>query len=658
MQQRSLGKRIIVLIVMLVVVAVLFGVRLVELQIVNGQGYFDKANYNATFSKPISAARGEILDRNGVAFATNRIGFNVVMDKNYLPKDFSETILKIRDILAQKNEKITDTLPIVFGGATFSFEQGSDEDVAALKTKLGLQTYATINDVISALIERYGLQNYSGYDLRVLMGVRYEMTKRLFSENNTFTIANDVSIDTVTKIKENSMFLPGVTISEETVRIYPLGDLAAQIIGVTGPIYENEYEMLKTQGYAMADLVGKNGIEKALESVLKGQNGESKIVKNKSGSILVAQEYKTPVAGNSVYLTIDAALQRVAQDALANRIKEIKAMHSSYGGSDAEGASVVAIDVTSGEVLAMVSYPSYDLSSYYTNYASLVTDALKPLTNRSLTGQYSVGSSFKPVVALAAADLGLLNRNTAVSCSGVYTFYTGYSPKCGGVHGSINVVSALKVSCNIFFYEMGRRMGIDNIVKYASQLGFAQETGIELPEKTGTLSSPSYSESMGKTWYAGNVVQAAIGQLDTTATPLQLAVYTSTLANGGSRYQAHLVDRIMSFDASRLIEEKQSAVTAKSTAGAEAFALVREGMIAASHTGGTSAGTFNSYPVNVASKTGTPQTTSGSNSGTYISYAPAEDPKIAVVIVGEKVGAGYLLAPIAKAIYDQYFGYK
>lgn len=646
------------IIAIIVAIIVIFIGRLFDFQVIKGAEYLEMAQRRTVRNMPVDAVRGEIYDRNGIPLAVNRTGYAIIFDKPFFPGDRqhklqNSIILSLINLLTSTNEEWIDTLPIS-KDAPYSFEPGREGDISRLKDFLRLSSYASADNCMSALIEKFELQDFPQQQARQIAGVRYEMQLREFSYTTQYTFARDISISTVAKIKENSVDLPGVDIKIETFREYIDGDLAPNIIGTTGPIYSDEYAQLKEKGYALNDIVGKSGIEKAMEDYLRGKKGVRSIEQNPHGAITSVNDKEPAVAGNSVYLTIDAKLQRVALDSLKSNIERLK---TTKAGSQATSGGLAVIDVRNGEVLALASYPSYDLAAYYTNYSQLASDPLSPLFDRSVRACYPPGSTFKMATAIAALESGAIEENTSFICNHVYTYFSssGYSPKCIGWHGSENVIEALRDSCNIFFYESGRRTGIDKLNEYAALLGFGEPTGIEIPESKGILAGKKERQQRGKSWNPGDTILAAIGQSDNMFTPLQLANYVATIANGGTRYEAHLVRQITEFGSDKIVKQPEAKVAVQTGISKKTIDIVKRGMLSAAKTG-TAARTFGSYAINVGAKTGSAQVPTGNANGVFVTFAPYENPEIAIAIVVEHGGSGGAIAPIAKDIYDHYFG--
>ncbi|WRS28767.1 penicillin-binding transpeptidase domain-containing protein [Oscillospiraceae bacterium MB08-C2-2] len=646
-----------ILAALIVAVMVVFVARLVNIQIVDSAMYKKMVEGGYVSTQTVKAVRGEIVDRNGQPLAVNRMGFDVIVDKAFFPSDRqNEIILKLINLLEELGEDWNDLLPIT-ETAPYTFKDGYEGDVEKLKAFLGAQPYATVEDVIFWLTERYELEKYSPQDARRIASVRYEMERRGFAVNVPYTFASDIQMSSVIPIKERGRDLAGVDVVENAIRQYPNGTIAPHIIGTIGAIYAEEYPELKKNGYLMDDIIGKNGIEREFESQLRGKNGKREIYISLSGEVIEAAETIAPTPGNTVSLTLDMELQRIGQEALARQIKYLQDTAPEGEGKEANAGSAVMLNAKTGEVLAMVTYPSYDLSTYRQDYSTLIQDTVgAPLLNRALNGKYAPGSTFKPVVALAGLSSGVIDAHSTVNCTRVYTFYPDYPATCLGYHGLIDVNRALSVSCNIFFYDVGRRTGITTINDFAAQLGLGESTGIQIPEYIGQRSDPEVKKAqMGEVWYPGDVIQSAIGQLLNQYSTLQLANYAATLGNRGQRMQVSIVKEIRDYSMDTVVEAFDPVVADRVDAPDEAFETVIAGMVTASRSG-TAIRHFGNYPVDVASKTGTPQTPDYPNS-VFIAFAPAEDPQVAIAVIIEKGWHGYTGAPVAKELFDAYFGY-
>jgi penicillin-binding protein 2 len=620
--------------------------RLLDMQVVNGESYLQTLIRGSSRTQAIQAARGEIVDRYGRPLAYNQTGFDILFDRAQMPYGRENEIIgRSSEILSSLGEEWIDDLPVT-RQAPFAYTEGHEGDVARLKKFLELGEYATAADALYWLGMRYGLDGEDEETLRLVAGVRYTMEQRGFSLSAPYTFAKGVLISTATYIKQMSFDLPGTDVQESAVRAYEDGSLMPHILGTVGPIYTEEYAAYKEKGYARNELVGKDGIEKAFEDELRGTAGRRRIYLDAAGNVEDVAVEEAAVPGNTISLTIDKGLQKVAGEALEKQIEYLQRTAKEGQGKEANAGAVAVLDVKTGEVLALVSYPSYDLGTYSKNYAALSADERHPLFNRALSGTYAPGSTFKPVVGIAGLNEGVITPSTVVTCRRVYTFLSTYQPTCLSYHGPVTLRDALRVSCNIFFYDTGRQLGIQTINRYAGLLGLGVPTGIQLPEKTGQLNNPDSDRP-------GDVLQASIGQLDNRFTPLQLANYAATIANRGKRMQASIIRCVHSYNFDRLIYENDPQVAAETDIPAEIFETVIQGMVDASRIG-TASATFGNYPITVASKTGTPETTAFPNS-TFIAFAPAEDPQIAVAVVIEKGWHGYTGAPVAKAVFDAYF---
>ncbi len=661
MLSRSLKIRRWIIVLLTLLVLGIFGARLMSIQIIDAEVYKRMMEDRDISTQIVKATRGEIIDRNGNPLAINRMGYDIIFDKAFFPADKqNEIILSLITLFQQRGEGWSDTLPISTK-TPYTFLPNQDRQVASLKRYLELGEYATAEDAIYWLVERYTLQDYTPAQQRKIASVRYEMEQRGFALNVPYTFATDIDMSTVVQIKERSYKLLGVDVVESAIRSYPNGTAAPHIIGSIGPMYPEDYIQLKDKGYAMDDIIGKGGVEQAFESLLRGKNGTREIYINSRGEVLNAVETQPPIPGNTVLLTLDSELQRFASESLEKQIKNLQATAAAGKGKEADAGAVVAINPQTGELLAAVTYPSYDLNTYRQDYARLSADedGLHPLYNRALLGGYAPGSTFKPAVATAGLTYGVVEEPSTVNCTRVYTYYPGpWQPTCLGYHGHINVIDALRVSCNIFFYDVGRRVGIDNIAHIANQYGLGVPTGLEIAEYTGVVSSPKARENdkyNDSPWVPGDVLQSSIGQLYNQFSPLQLANYAATIGNRGKRMKVTIVKEVRDYSMNNLITPLSPEVADTVDATPDTINTVIKGMIAASRSG-TAAAWFGNYPIDVASKTGTPETKDLPNS-TFICFAPAENPQIAIAVVIEKGWHGYTGAPVARDIISHYFGF-
>lgn len=634
-----------------------YAVRLVQIQLVDGDRYAAMATRYQTTTITETASRGEILDRNGIPLAENRAGFSLVLDSVWFPRERQNGILKqLTDLLSSADEDWNDTTPIT-AEKPYTFVLGRESSVYSLKKRWGLADTATVQDVLEKGIQRYGLQEYDQATARVLMGIRYTMETAGFNAATPYVFADDVSRQTALVVEENAHIYMGVSAQITPVREYPCGTVGAHLIGTVGPLYAEEYDALAAQGYRITDSIGKSGLEAALESILRGTQGARVLTWNPDGTLQKTQVTRQAVAGDSVVLTIDSRLQKEAQEVLEEEIHDLRSQpvdkKDPYQGQDAQSGAAVLLDVKDGGVLVCATYPGYDLSSYREQYTALAADESKPLFNRALFGTFPCGSVIKPAVAVAGLENRVLAAQEAlIDCDGVYHYYetVGFTPKCMGHHGSVTLTKALQRSCNVYFYEVGRLLGIERMNQTLSAFGLGQKTGIEVGEATGVLASPATKKTA---WVAGDTCQCAIGQMDQRFTPIQLATYAMTLANGGVRYRAHFVKDIRGYDGT-LKETYQPQMMAAVTMSDATAAAVQKGMTAVVKLGGTAYESFKNSPYTLAAKTGTAQNASNrSDHGVFIAYAPVENPQVAIAVVMEN-GTSVAACRVARKILDDW----
>ena len=676
-ERKTAVRRMMLLIAAAAVIIGLYGFRLIFLQLVNGDSFTAQATNTTDYKFTVTAARGDIVDSKGERIASSTTGYNVVLNKLLMGDEDLDTMLqKIVGLLGENGESWNDSLLIGQPDAAghYEFTAASDnvaeqKALAAMKDNLGLQQYATADDVMEKLVEDYDLADFSLYWQRVLSGIHYEMQLQAFSNVNNFVMAENVSEATVATIKENSLSLPGVEIVETSTRSYEQGTVLPHVLGRVGKITAEKWKVtdengqvtypLKEKGYNMNDIIGISGLESAYEDELRGKDGVETITRNSDGVIVNTALTTVPEPGHTVQLTIDSEFQKAVDQALAKNVEWIK---NTYADSkQANAGAVVVIDVKTGGVLAASNYPSFDQNLYAAQYSEYSADENMPLFNRALQGLYTPGSTYKPSVAVAGLDTGLLNRNSTVNCTRVYTYYKDYRPRCaqhGHGNGPIDVINAIKWSCNIFFYDVGRRLTSDVYDAYAYKLGLGQRTGVEVSEALGHLTTKNdsnYTESLD--------IQAAIGQGNTAVTPIQLATYAATLANRGTRYRTHFVKAILDSNTGETLQETQPEVMDVVEDKGETFDLVREGMKGVAQTIPALA----AYPYTIACKTGSPQRSEGYYVGsTYkhytnaamIAYGPAEDPEIAIGVVVEYGGAGTRTGQLVADIFNAYYAMK
>ena len=616
------------------------------------------SNTASVESTEVKATRGQIFDRNGNVIVGNRQGNDVVFNAAEFPEyskqeERNKLIKSLIDLFEKNNVKWNDDMPIVLdSNGNYQFAADRDKDIKTMKSRdiLRLNKYATADDCMRELIERYKLESYSKADARKIASVCYEMKINNFNSANPYTFATDVSDLVASVIKENSSFYKGVDVQVVSYREYTDGTLAPHIIGVTGVISAEEYAQLKNDGYDMDDIVGKTGIEQLYEKQLKGKNGKKIVTTSLDGKQTTVTEGLEN--GENVFLTLDAGLQKVTQDALAAKINSLDSVNKG-------GGAAVVMNCKTGEVLACATYPSYDLKTYYKDYSKLAKDANSPLYNRALLSTYAPGSTAKVSTAIGILEEGVADENSTIECTGTYKY--GLVCNNNPETTTIDIRTAIQDSCNIYFYHFGGELlGIEKMNMYREMLGLGQPTGIELEENTGVLDSPSYRASIGQRWETGFSLQSAIGQAGNLFTPLQLCNYVSTIANGGTRYSAHIVKAIYSSDNSTVIEEKKPEVVCETGFKKKNIQIIKEGMRRVATV--TLEGSFDDAIVPVACKTGTStlEKTINGKTGIYtngflITFAPYDDPEICVAVAVEGAYSGGSLAPIASSIYNYYY---
>lgn len=667
--------RLLALGFMLCLIVGIAGLQLFSLQIVQGETFREKSERRMSGSMTVRASRGEILDRYGSPIVTNDTAYLLRLNYAYWNKEKqNETILKLAGMVdTDEGAERPQSLPVTFD-TPYAYTVKEHDDSASSAEKSSLKTLRdyiekkkwdadiSADELIANMRENYKIApSFSQQEARLILEVRYQMEVSQFSLNNPFTFATNVSRDLVVRVLEQHRGFEGVEVDQEPVRQYRT-DLAAHLIGRTGPIYKEEWEEYKAKGYALNATIGKDGMEEALEEYLRGTDGLKGVEMTISGAVSDEIELKAPQPGNNCILTLDLGLQKVAEDSLARTIKGIRG---------AGGGAVVVEDVNTGEILVSATYPTFKMSDYKSKeiYNNLTSDPLKPLFNRAISGLYAPGSTFKPLTSVAGLEEGVIDGRSRIRCTGTYYFYrdtfgTNFTPHClrRSGHGWETVVTALRDSCNIFFYDTGRQLTIEKLVDWAKQFGLGQKTGLELSgERSGQIAGPETRERMRENvpalerWQGGDVVQAAIGQSDHLFTPVQICNYIATLANGGTHYRAHLLKSVKAYDYSGSVLEVQPEVLNEIKISDATLALVKEGMQRVTDDGGTAAAVFRNYPIEIAGKSGTVQVTGKQSNGLFVSFAPYHNPEIAIAVVVEGGTSGNSVAPVVRDIYDAYF---
>ncbi|MBS1433938.1 MAG: penicillin-binding protein A [Oscillospiraceae bacterium] len=651
-------RRVIALLVFFGAFLLLFAAVLYDAQILHGGENRAKSISSNAASETVTASRGIITDRNGKVLVSNRLAYTLVFDRSGFADDaaLNAAILRLVQLCEETGTGWNDTLPIGRVGNFLRYSNARSETFDKFIEKNDLTSGASGRQLLSELRELYHVdESLSEREARLIVGVRYELHSR-----DSYTFAEDVSTEVLSLITDGRY--EGVTIRTASARVYNTA-LAAHILGTIGPIWQEEwssnedtgYVGYADKGYSMNDLVGKDGVEKAFESYLRGTDGRRLITTDETGKITGELYTREPQPGGTVALTLDIDLQADVEAALAETISGMIDKDSNERG----GAAAV-VSVGTGEVLALASYPTYDLSTFNEDYDELVNDQRLPMFNRATQGIYAPGSTFKMVTAVAALESGIITPSSIIQDRGIYTYYKDPQPMCwiysqtGSTHGRINVSQAITDSCNYFFYEVGRLTGIRTLDSYASQFGLGQSTGIEIGDSSGVLASPEWAESHDQEWTDGQTITAAIGQSYNLFTPLQLANYVATLVGGGDHYQAHLLKNVKAYDNSRLLYMYDDNPINTVEMSDTTLSAVTRGMHELTVSGSV-AYAFENCVVSAGAKTGSAQVGTDIANGVFVAYAPYEKPEIAVAIVIEKGGSGAALANTAVEIINSWF---
>ena len=667
--------------------------RLIRYQIA-GQDY-----YTMTVSSPytyrketIFAQRGEIFDRSGVPLVVNHFTYHIDLDGGSMPSaqaDKNAVILAVLADAGAMGEADAFTLPLTpyiyypssdkkalhFAYDGTYFEWNISRRFTRLLADLNLPEDADAEESAAVLMARYGITEkpdknspaelvYDADTAALLLTVRLHMELRDFSAATPYPLLSDISFPLLCRLRESG--IRGIAPRTEATRVYTNPGYASHILGYTGKIRQEDVDYFTSLGYPLDATVGISGAERAFETYLHGVDGERTIVEDAWGNVVDSYVSAEPKAGANVYLTIDIELQKVAENALADNIARIVANGEASGkplsGEDANAGALTAVSVKTGEVLALASAPTFDLSTFRENVAELSQDPLRPLFNRALEGTYQPGSTFKIGVAAAALTEGVITPSTIIEDEGVYTFYETYQPACWiwnsahMTHGRINVTTAIQVSCNYFFYEVGRLLTIGTMNRYDRAFGLGVPTGIELSEKTGVLAGPDYRSENGLgAWNPGDTIAAAIGQSDNLFTPLQISVYISSILNNGTRLRAHILSRVEQFYTGELLHEEQPEAADTLRLGPGVRDVILGAMKSVTENGSASR-LFSAYPMEVGGKTGTAQVTeSKSDNAIFTAFAPFYDPQIVVTCIIEQGANGTDAGFAVRDVFNKYF---
>ena len=689
--------RAIALLLIFAAILSLYSIRLFNLQIVETDGKTENLDVYVTQTR-VKAARGDILDRNGNILVGNRASYDLVFNHYVITSydNTNESLMKLIDKTRELGITYMDHFPIT---KDRPFEYTLTEYTTAWQGYFQkfLQDRSIDSDITAPLLmqrmrERYKIpEEWSDVDARAVIGLRYEFDLRGVVNLASYVFMEDVSDEHLSALLE--LNTPGLMVESSTVREY-YTSYAAHILGTMGAMTNEQWQKVNQaykdgvgKEYYMDAQIGQSGFEAAFEQYLHGVDGLRRDTVDKNGAI-ISQEYyegKEPHAGNNVETTIDINLQIIAEDALADVIDWLKNPEDSktdknqeQTGRDVEGAAVVVMKVKTGEILACASYPTYNPQTYNEDYNEILEADFDPLFNRAFHATYAPGSSFKMVTLYAAMELGggrikpsrLFEYGETVNAQGKYREYEnqGFAPACllwnayGRMHGVIDAAKALEVSCNYFFYYLADWfISGATLDEAAKGFGLGEKTGIELDEAVGMRANAEnkaklYTGAMA-TWGVGDKLNAAIGQSENRLTPLQLCVYVSTVANRGVRMKATFLNRVVAADYRTLILENEPTVASTMKMSNATYSTIVQGMKQViSGPSGTARNTMRGTSVEVAAKTGTAETGRlGSDDGSFVCFAPADDPEIAIAVFGEKAAHGATLGRVAKDVIDYYF---
>ena len=662
-----------ILYILVYVIGIILIFQLFNLQIVHGEEYLQTANSRLTRETKIRAARGNILDCNGNILAGNEIKYSLKIYKSKIDEqNLNTTILNAIYVLEKNGDKYNDEFPININPVSFKYE--NQERINKWLEEYNLTEGTTAEEALEYFIDEYSLKQYSLEEARKIIAVRYGIDVNGYSSMRGYEISPEVCEKSVAQIEEMNHSFPGINIEYRPIRKYYYSSLASHVLGYVGKIGNEEYT--QNEGYELDDYIGKTGIEYVCEKFLKGKDGLKQTDMSIDGTTTGEYITEEAISGSNVMLTIDAKVQQVAEKALKENIEKIN--NGDYGEKrEVYAGSVVVLNVKTGEVISMVSYPDFEPQLFVDGISTekwneYTVKGRSALINRTMQSAYAPGSIFKMVPAIAGLETGKITKDEQIECAGIYP--GGYKPKCwyyttyGRGHGYLTVSQAIQKSCNCYFYEVGTRVGIDNIEKYATYFGLGQKTNIELPgEISGTLAGKKLYEKLDETWYYGNTLSAVIGQAENNFTPIQMARYIAMLTNGGKRLDLTVIkdiinnqgesiktEEVKDYINKRLGIEKTTEEDLK--VQEENLKTVLEGMQSVTEEGGTAYSVFRDFPIQVGGKTGSAEAGNDKTNAWFVGFAPYENPEIAVVVLVENGAHGYYSAEVTKEIMEAYFG--
>lgn len=678
LKKANINLRFNILTVFIYIIGIILIVQLFNLQIVHGAEYREQSNTRLTRESTLEAARGAILDKTGKELVVSKMEFSLELYKSKVDTDtLNNSILNMVKVLEKYKCTYSNSFPIKIDPFEFKI---SDEALASWKKDNKLSEDISAEDAFYKFKDKYKIKNEDIEEINKIINIRYLIAQKGYSSTRAITISDNIPREAVSEFSESSDNFAGINIVVKPAREYTSGTLASHILGYAGKINSDEYEKRKNY-YTSNDIIGKTGIEYVFEEYLKGKNGTKQIDMAVDGTTTAEYISQEAIAGSDVVLTIDANLQKVTEDALASNIEKIST--GGFGKAyDAKAGACVVMNVNSGEILAMASFPDYNPSDFvggisnsaWNNY---INNPAKPLVDKAIQNSYSPGSTYKMVTAIAGLESGVIDLNTRINDTGVYTKYKDYQPRCWVYtdyhtgHGYLNVSQAIEKSCNYFFYETSDRMGIDTLVKYAKYFGLGSKTGVELQGETaGVLSSKESKAKLhnGERWSAGDTLQSAIGQYDNEYSPVQMARYISILANGGNRISPTIIKTIRNSDGSEVSKDeierfvnKKLDISEENVENIEInnnnLNAILEGMKSVtSDSGGTAYVRFKDFDISVGGKTGSAEAPNNKVHAWFVGFAPFENPEIAIVVMVENGGHGNYTAEVVRDIMAEYFG--
>ena len=682
--------RYLLISVLFCLVCVFYLGRLFYIQISGRENSYDTDTTVKLVTVP--AVRGEIYDRNGKKLVSNRYTYDLTISHSNFSKlsqyQSNKICLQLFDALDDcyemdaHNEKY---FPFdgVYPNYTLSDETAGGDSIPYYRMKriisdLDLKESTTPQELIDYYVKTYhlltvdmtGRRLFTNAQIDTILRLRYDMDANRFSASNDYVFASGLSQSSRLIPYVSELGIAGAEFRSNVTRVYDYPGYASHILGTVGPIYEEEWTYYNNLGYQMNSMVGKTGCEYTFESYLHGIDGVTEIEVDSSGRVIRTEVISEPVAGKNVYLTLDIDLQIAAEKGLAENVQYVVDHSAGYAiyGYGCNAGAAVAMDPDTFDILAIASYPTYNLSTYNQDYTELAANEAIPLLNRALNGLYAPGSTYKLGVAVAALMEGEIDVDSVIRCSGKYPYDTSVSNRVGcstyetGTHrGNTGLITAIAQSCNTFFCEIGDRLGISKLENYMGRFGFGKDTGIELGGGVGIQAGPTYRQEANSplgTWTDGETWRTSIGQAETQASPLQMACYIATLSNGGTRYSAHLLHSVYEFGKDEpfyTYTQTEETVLDRIEIPNSVQTAVFRGMKEVVVEHDRIVEWMKDVPVTVGGKTGTAQTNKSCENALFVAAAPYNDPEIVISVVLEQGFIGEYASMTAASILNAYY---